>query len=980
MSIKSVSTNNLSKVDVPAPTVPEPIYLTDSPIWTRPVDWLTLPTVSTTDQTFVGLLAIIEDYANYTSILAQTLGVSITNASISNGTPGTSGTLLTPGSNVTGQRLEVGMYVTGTNINTPTLITAESTVQFVGTVSGTTLTVTSVTSGTLTIGTAIFGTNNTSFTQARYITAFGTGTGEAGTYTLNGTGTGTPNNGLRYTVDIAANTGFITCAGNFGYQVDWGDGGGVIRYQTNTQAKRTYDYAAISNATISNRGYKQVIVTVTPYSTLARDGLFAIDLQSRYLNTAVAPGAFVNGMPGYWLDIVVGSPYLTSLLIGSSASGPTLVISMNVLEQVSIMSVKSTYTTWPNMFFNCFALQSVPNMPLQYVTALPNLFQNCYKLIRVPPLLNTANVTGIQAMFQNCTSLTNIDNFINMDTTKVTSLGDTFNGCSKLIYIPYFNTANVTDWGRTFANCNALISTANFNTAKATTFNLMFQNSRNIRAIPNYNSANVTNMTGMLTGCNNLQTIPLLNYSNCTQTPQMFSSCFKLTTIPKMDISKSQNTYNMFSGCTSLIDASGLTNTGNVTNAAGMFNQCSSLIHAPLMDTSKIINMTSMFGSCNSLSNVSNISSYNSANVTLMNNMFLGAASMQFAPNLNTTKVTGMSSMFVDCKILESTPSYDTANCLDTNSMFSGCSTLSIVSEFVTTKVTNMNNMFAGCNGLTIIPLLDTNNVVSMNSMFSSCTSLKTIPTFNTSKVTSMSSFISGSGISIIPALNLTNVTSVGTAFVNANLTNFNAINAKTSITLTPCTLDKTALEKAFTNLAGNITSQTITITSNPGTDAAVAKTGNTTNNSKVIVMTNTVGLTTGMYVTAAGLNSLITTHTGIAITVTSGFLPTANSAISFNAFTNVTNLSLNTIYYVKQPIGQQFSISLTPGGAAVQLNNTSTAGTCTLRYPNQIVAISPNANITISEFANFTNTAVAISGRILNTQLAIMKNWTVTG
>jgi len=980
MSIKSVSTNNLSTRAIPTPTVPEPRYFTDSPVWTRPVDWLTLPTVSDTDQTFVGLLAITENYANYTSILAQTLGITTTNVSITDGRAGYPGNILNPGTFILGPRFEVGMFVTGAGITGTPIITSESTVEFVGTVSGTTLTVTSIISGTLTVGTSIRGDTPTSYTSTSSIASFGTGTGGVGTYNLRGIASGIPTNGLRYTVDSVQMSDPVTATGSFGYQVDWGDGSAISRYPTNTQANHTYDYAAISNSTITADGYKQVIVTVTPYSTLALYSLFAIDLQSRYLNTAVAPGTFTNGMPGNWLDIIVGSPYLTSLLIGSSASGPTLVNSMNRLEQVSIMSVKSTYTNWAYMFFNCFALRSVPNMPLQYVTGLGNLFQNCYKLTHVPPLLNMANVTNVSTMFQSCVALTNIDNFINANTAKVNSLGDTFNGCSKLVYIPYFNTANVTSWGRTFANCNSLISTANFNTTKATSFNLMFQGSKALESVPNYDSANVNTFNGMFVGCTNLKTVPLLNYSNVTTTNSMFSSCQRITDMPAINVPKVTDMAFMFAGCNTLANITSISNTANVTTMSTMFSQCQALVDAPALDTTKVTDMSGMFASCIKLSNVANIDNYNTANVTLMQNMFNQCAAMQFPPNLNTIKTTNVNSMFNQCKALTTVPLYNIANCLDMSSTFSGCNALVTVPEFITTKVTSMNSTFNACNQLTSVPLLDTGNVTSMQATFQSCTALQTIPTFNTSKVTAINTFMNGGSISIIPALNLINVTATTSAFSSANLTNFNATNAKVSLSFISCTLDKTALETIFTNLQGNITSQTITITSNPGADTAVAKTGNTTNNSKVIVMANTVGLSTGMYVTAAGLNSLITTHNGIAVVVSSGFLPTANSVISFNAFTNVTNLSLNTIYYVKNPLSNQFQISLTPGGAAVQLNNTSTAGTCTLRYPNQITAVNANANITISEFANFTNTAVAISGRRLNTQLAIMKNWTVTG
>ena len=56
---------------------------------------------------------------------------------------------------------------------------------------------------------------------------------------------------------------FITSAGQ--YRVDWGDGN-VTLHNSGTIAQYQYNYAAISNSTLSSRGYKQVMIKVTPVS------------------------------------------------------------------------------------------------------------------------------------------------------------------------------------------------------------------------------------------------------------------------------------------------------------------------------------------------------------------------------------------------------------------------------------------------------------------------------------------------------------------------------------------------------------------------------------------------------------------------------------------------------------------------------------------------------------------------------------------
>ena len=56
---------------------------------------------------------------------------------------------------------------------------------------------------------------------------------------------------------------FTTSTGQ--YKVDWGDGI-VTLHNSNYVAEKNYDYASISNSTLCSRGYKQVIIKVTPVS------------------------------------------------------------------------------------------------------------------------------------------------------------------------------------------------------------------------------------------------------------------------------------------------------------------------------------------------------------------------------------------------------------------------------------------------------------------------------------------------------------------------------------------------------------------------------------------------------------------------------------------------------------------------------------------------------------------------------------------
>ena len=71
---------------------------------------------------------------------------------------------------------------------------------------------------------------------------------------------------------------FTTSAGQ--YRVDWGDGN-ITLHNSGTIAQYQYNYAAISNSTLSSRGYKQVIIKVTPVS----GNLQSCNFQQRFVTT-----------------------------------------------------------------------------------------------------------------------------------------------------------------------------------------------------------------------------------------------------------------------------------------------------------------------------------------------------------------------------------------------------------------------------------------------------------------------------------------------------------------------------------------------------------------------------------------------------------------------------------------------------------------------------------------------------------------------
>ena len=138
-------------------------------------------------ETYVGTTSV--SVSNGSTTLYFSTSVPATGASssgsvsvtgfISNGGNSIAGTILTVTS---GSGLLTGMTVTGGTISAGTTITAVNTAAFTGYTSGTTLTVTALTSSALALGLVITGSN---ITAGTYISAFGSGSGGTGTYTLS---------------------------------------------------------------------------------------------------------------------------------------------------------------------------------------------------------------------------------------------------------------------------------------------------------------------------------------------------------------------------------------------------------------------------------------------------------------------------------------------------------------------------------------------------------------------------------------------------------------------------------------------------------------------------------------------------------------------------------------------------------------------------------------------------------------------------
>jgi len=538
--------------------------------------------------------------------------------------------------------------------------------------------------------------------------------------------------------------------------------------------------------------------------------------------------------------------------------------------------------------------------------------------------------------------------------------------------------ANLTNMSYMFSYCNSLQEVSSFDTSAVTNMSYMFNNCYSLQKVSLFDTSAVTIMSDMFNGCNSLQEVPSFNTSAVSTMSYMFYNCYSLQEVPLFNTSAVTIMSYMFNNCYSLQEVP-LFNTSAVTNMTSMFNNCYSLQEVPLFNTSAVTNMTSMFSYCNSLQKVS---LFNTSAVTNMTSMFYGCYSLQEVPLFNTSAVTNMNSMFSSCNSLQKVSLFNTSAVTNMSYMFSYCHSLLEVPSFNTSAVTNMTNMFDNCYSLQEVSLLDTSAVTTMSYMFSYCYSLQKVPLFNTSAVTNMSyMFRSCSSLQKVPLFNTSAVTTMSNMFSYCySLVGLNFSNLYVSLSVSSCRLSRESINNLINSTRRVTSVQTLTISSNWGLDSIYSKSVTATSGSKVLTAADTSGLAIGMQVTGTGIGNT----TAIACTFTdSGDLvnKTAHgldngTMVSFSTITTTTGILTHTLYYVVNATTDTFQVSATLGGAAI---NLVTNGSGNLKYAAKIVSIDPNVSVTLDTPATSSGSS-SRSFREIQTQTALLQNWTVTG
>jgi hypothetical protein len=265
---------------------------------------------------------------------------------------------------------------------------------------------------------------------------------------------------------------FTTSTGQ--YQVDWGDGT-VDLVNSNVNAEHQYDFATYDtgNTTLTSRGYKQAMITVTPVS----GNLLTCNFQQRYVTVPAQNQAYSTG----FLDCILSMPNANT---GNSIVFGGTIVRHTYVERFDIKTIGNV-TQLLNTFVSCINLKSVPLFDTQNVTNMQNMFSQCG--IEKIPLFNTSNVTSMNSMF-------NISTFLKE--------------------IPLLDTSNVTDFFR-FLRLTSVKNIPLLDTSEGLNMS-EFLVGTPIQSLPLLDTSKATNMSAMFNQCSSLNSIPALSTAAIT--------------------------------------------------------------------------------------------------------------------------------------------------------------------------------------------------------------------------------------------------------------------------------------------------------------------------------------------------------------------------------------------------------------------------------------------------------------------------------
>ena len=251
-------------------------------------------------------------------------------------------------------------------------ISSPSAAVFTGSISGTTLTVTAITNGTIAINQALFGVN---VSQATVITALGTGTGGIGTYTINqsqsvaSTQMNSATVGAVVTGDISGTTLTVSAVTSGTLTVGQTIQGSTVTAQTIITALGTGTggvgtYTVNNSQTVTSRTLYGLNWSVLPSTDGAFTSATSVDIVDNY---------FVYNRPDtqQFGASAALSPISPALSFGSKDGAPDDLVSLIVDHREVYLLGEVSSEVWIDAGTIPFPFQRIPGTSTQHGIAAP---------------------------------------------------------------------------------------------------------------------------------------------------------------------------------------------------------------------------------------------------------------------------------------------------------------------------------------------------------------------------------------------------------------------------------------------------------------------------------------------------------------------------------------------------------------------------------------------------------------------------------
>jgi surface protein len=655
----------------------------------------------------------------------------------------------------------------GRNVGTPTVTLGSGifSSSMTASISGTTLDVTAVSSGTVWPQSLLSGTGVASNT---IITALGTGRGGTGTYTINNSQTLTSRSMTTSTTATAT------------VSVENGSVSGInITYPG--LYSTTYPTISFSGIPTDESFPVAEIYMENPSGYLSNPSITFINPLSG--SGSAASGATALALVAYEIDTIGisagGQNYSSSPTVfisgAENAFTETATVSGSTISQIQITSSNDQTRRF----------SSVPDISIGGWKNLPSVVDGEDKFVGTYAIYNSDNYVafiagqtynvdwgdGTTGTFNSGATASKIYSssvFAGItqnpvDGYKTVTIHITPIGGGRLTRLdfnvrhPSLSSASLTSQWLNMKMAGNTLSSITVSSATQNIAHYMLESFEFVGSPGNQQST-----TSMFANCSALKYYEGKNLTiNATSMSSMFQSCSSLVYVSEMNTPKNTTLANTFNDCTFLENAPKM-DTRLVTSFSSTFNGCRNLVNVPLYDMTSNTTMSGTFGFCSKLKTVP---PFNTPNVTTFLQAFSNCTSLTTVPLLLTKKATTLASMFNACFALKKVPKFNTSSCTSTSSMFADCYSIPTVPLFNTHKVTDMSSMFARCYSLKSVPNFDTRKVTDMSSMFVNCASLHTAPTFDMREVLTTANMFQFSGIVFSPQLSMPKTTTVSSMF-----------------------------------------------------------------------------------------------------------------------------------------------------------------------------------------------------------------------